>query len=325
MIDKETTYALLQLLNKDPRPTLFGFRSPGCVRAAALLGIEDRADDDFLVRHANKDILRYPELITLLETWGNDGHWGISRLQMKAMGLKKAEKIAIRTAIQHLMQLQLYQYDLSRNTRRLKTLISFCTPSVFAPAILHNRLSVQASALTLVLSQAQLFSLIPDEYRKMLEQWLSQVEQGEDTANPISWENPQRSISACHLGLAGLQAAGIDSSQTALQLLQWIAETGDQFREEWSRMMMPSIRFSWKSCLELAVIANLTTTDPLVKPWVDAVIAEQQDNSLWQSDRKDPLPDENLFLTLDIVLLLKQLVKNTLDDESATDSEKPKD
>jgi len=88
-------------LRADPRPKLFGYASPGPVRVWSLRLLEERANDDFLVRHALRDARRYEPLRELLDCWRPEGHWGVERLYMRSFGEQAAEDRALLQAIRN--------------------------------------------------------------------------------------------------------------------------------------------------------------------------------------------------------------------------------
>lgn len=93
---------------RDPRPKLFNYTAPGPVRTWALRLLEDRGDDDFLLRHCLRDAAAYGPRKRLLEDWKAEGHWGIDRLYMRSFGEAAARDRALVQAVKNLGYLYLF-------------------------------------------------------------------------------------------------------------------------------------------------------------------------------------------------------------------------
>lgn len=318
---KARVLALLQIVKRDPRPQLFGFRSPGAVRTAALKGIEQRPDTDFLVTHARKDVESYAPRAGLLESWKGEGHWGISRLQMKTEGELKAERNAVRQAVLNLAALNLYGVELAKGKKRLKALISFAEPHLFRPLIEKNRLFPLAAFAARILAEAGCAGFLPARFRRELTARLSGAVIKESLSSAAAGAELHKKTSAIHHGLIYRFHCGEDIAEEGRILLECLAGRRDAYPSgALERLLVPGIAFSLVNALEIAAAAGLDADHQHVAALMSQIIDLQDSKGLWRSSRQHPLDDEDLFLTLIIVLLIMNLMVMPEENSESADA-----
>jgi len=320
MFAKAAVEQLLKLLRKDPRPALFGFRAPGIVRAGALLGIEERDETDFLVRHAGRDVELFAARTDLLEDWQADGHWGISRLLMKSKGERAAHQAAVRQGVTNLSLLAAYGYQLKAD-HRLGRFCEFARGQLFGPSLKRGRISLQAAYFAALLAGNSAANLIPNKIAALLKQ---AHDHPEDVATSSADEVLRRFSTSVH-ALFWRHAMGEDVAVAAADALKRAVDTGIADYPQLDRLRTPAVSINRLHLCRLAVLAGFDDDHSLSKYQLEPLLNLQQKNGLWASVRSEPFPDEDLFLTLEATLVIKAMIDIRLRKEAGETSENAED
>lgn len=334
----------LKVLTHDPRPKLFGFATPGAVRAMALHGLENRPASDFLYRHALKDCPGYEPRVRLLEDWNDDGTWGVDRLFMRANGEAAALDRALAQTVRNLALLRLYQWDNYEEEGYLpeavEAILSRAEPDGYIRFISKNarwvggeHRSVSRSDHWGAFAVSELIHFgISDQRINRFYSWLLGSQrndggwlpefherqwQGGDTAP----SHPLHTYAAAVALLAHAEHRGGDEFRRALDYLLKVCFTrvGPYKRaakSRWHSLAAPDFGHSALGVLELAAEAGIGQDDERLKPLIEWLKAQQVRGGVWPVSRRQPSHrDEELFLTLRAALAIKKIVNDNTPPE----------
>lgn len=326
------------LMRADPRPRLFGFQSPGPVRAWALRLLEDRSEDDFMVRHALRDAARYEPRVDLLRDWRAEGHWGVDRLFMRARGEAAAQDKAVIDAIRSLGLLHLYCWQGREGEGHLSEaaeLILDWAESVHLFARHRpDQQKVRSEGITGTVRlnhwagigiKLLLMLGIEDPRIEVFCEWLVSA-QSDDGGWPPRVVADRRAEGGSALPGHPLYTAAFayalnshprwTGSETVRRAAEFllnhallpVAPYRRAGAARWLQLANPQWGYDAITALELALDAGLTDHPHLQR--VARRLAEEQDVSgLWRARPPwCPGPDEDLFVTLRAAVVLKRLI-----------------
>ena len=327
----------LSVLTHDPRPKLFGFATPGAVRAQALHGLENRPASDFLYRHALKDCPGYEPLVRLLDGWKEDGTWGVDRLFMRANGEAAALDRALAQTVRNLSLLHSYQWDSVDEEgffpEAVDAILSRAEPDGFIQFISKDARWVKGEHSSVVRSDhwgafavAELikFGVVDERIQRYLS-WLiaNQRDDGGWLSEyfALQWQgsNPAPSH-PLHTYAAAVALAAHPDHRTsnafhrAIDYLFTVCFTrvGPYKRaskSRWQSLAAPDFGQSALGLLELAAKAGIGQDDGRLKPLLEWLAAQQRRGGVWPISRRHPShKDEESFLTLRAAVAVKRIV-----------------
>ena len=329
----------LEVLEYDPRPKLFGYQAPGIVRARSLRLLEDRAEEDYLLRHSLRDATAYQSLTELLEDWREDGTWGTDRLYMRRMGEVAATDKALLTTIRNLALLNLYGWEPERGDgfmeEAAEALLSRSRGDGWIELISRGNASVPAEERRHAarsdhwpgIAVASLLKLgVRDDriehFLELLEAtqradggWLPPDALTSADADPVSLSShPLHTSNFAVALLAHPERREGEAVRRAAGFLLDAAFTSGRYKKTsdglWRQLAEPQWGFDALKVLWLAFHCDFGPEDERVMRIARWLAGEQGSNGLWRSSRRSPGPDEDLFLTLKAASAIKHLYDN---------------
>ena len=328
----------LEVLEYDPRPKLFGYQAPGVVRARALRLLENRDEDDYLLRHSLRDAKTYGPLAELLDDWQEDGTWGTDRLYMRRMGEVAASDKALRTTIRNLALLSLYGWEPSQEEgfveEAAEVLLSRSTAEGWIELISPNNPSVPPDERSHaarsdhwpgIAASALLHLGVRDDrierYLDLLEEtqradggWLPQSELSRAGGNRDSASLPSHPLHTANFAVALLSHPERSSGEAVRRAAGFLLDavfTSGRYKKTakglWQQLAEPQWGFDALKVLWLAFHCDFGPEDERVMRIARWLAEEQGSNGLWKSRRRHPGPDEGLFLTLKATSAIKHL------------------
>jgi hypothetical protein len=321
-------------LKADPRPKLFGYKSPGAVRARALKLLEDRSDDDFLMRHALRDARDYPPRKEIIADWHENGGWGSDRFYMHRWGEAAARDKVLVTATRNLALLSLYAWRPGEDESEVDYLdeaaelilkragadggLRFISPE-------NNRAAeegvrwIEANEHWPGIAVAALLELGVEGQR--LERYLDFLERNQRpdggwlTGSEAAQDRPSHPLLTANYALSlcahPQRRSGEAARRAARFLLDNAFKTVGDHRLAgaalWERPALPQWGFDALKALKIALDAGFGPNDAGVMRIVEWLIGEQESSGLWHTTRRQPVPDEDLFLTLKATAVMKRI------------------
>lgn len=330
-------------LRADPRPKLFGYASPGPVRVWSLRLLEERANDDFLVRHALRDARRYEPLRELLDCWRPEGHWGVERLYMRSFGEQAAEDRALLQAIRNLHLLHLYCWrgeggylpeaaELILDRSRPDGYLQFVSAdsSLAAgrgrgrgPSFLRSDHWPGVAAAALAALGVEDRRL--DDFYGWLERtqrddggWLPKYladrlrpSGGDAESHPL----PSHPLHTVNFAWALSAHPRRRESGALRRAAEFLLETARRFidrgksapADRLGRLACPQWGFDGLKALRIALDAGCGPEHEGVRLLAEWLVGEQKTSGLWHGRGRRPLHDEDLFVTMWAVAALKSV------------------
>lgn len=333
----------LKALQHDPRPKLFGFATPGAVRAMALRGLENRPASDFLYRHALKDCPRYEPLERLLENWGEDGAWGVDRLFMRANGEAAALDRALAQTVRNLALLRLYQWGDFEEEGYLpeaaEAILSRAEPDGYIRFISKNARWAKGEHKGVFRSDhwggfavSELLKFgIADERIDRYFVWLLENQRDDGGWLPEYYErqwqdrgpSPSHPLHTYAAAVALSAHAEHRSNEAFNKALDYLLEVcftrvGPYKRaskSRWFNLAAPDFGHSALGVLELAADAGIGQDDERLTPLIEWLVSEQKRGGLWSVSKRTTHKDEGMFLTLRAAVAVKKIVNDNTPPE----------
>lgn len=337
----------LSKLKADPRPKLFGYKSPGAVRLRALQLLEDRSDDDFLVRHAQRDSRDYQPRRDLLAGWHDDGSWGSDRFYMRRWGETAARDKALLTTARNLTLLHLYGWrpdeDYSQNDfldEAAELLLSRARDDghlqLLSPD--NTRIADEDKSLAsradhwpgIAVAALMNFGVADPRIKRFLDLlereqrpdggWLPALEARRHVGEEQLPSHPLHTANfALALSTHPERRDGEAARRAASFLLDHAFRAVGGYRkaglELWEQLAEPQWGFDTLKVLWIALNCGVGPQDTGVNKLVKWLIEAQASSGLWRSARKRPGPDEDLFLTLRATAAVKKVYDDLAGDE----------
>jgi len=328
----------LNHLKHDPRPKLFGYKSPGAVRAGALRFLEDRDENDFLMRHSLRDAAAYQPLRDLIESWRPDGGWGTDRFYMRRWGEAAARDKALLTTARNLTLLHLYgwrqkedDYEgyLEEATELLLArsqddgFLQFISPDNGRLADEERTWALRSDHWPGIAVAALLNLGVNDRRIERFFEWLEANQRPDGGWLPeielrrhaSGGSLPSHPLHTTNFALALSSHPEWKSSATARQAAEFLVRSAfttigpyEKANERlWYRLSEPQWGFDALKVLTIALDCGLGPEDEGIMRIVDWLLNDQQTSGLWRSSRRRPGPDEDQFLTLKAVTAIKRI------------------
>lgn len=327
-------------LKADPRPKLFGFESPGPVRAWALRLLEDREESDFLLKHALRDAGRYQHRVEIEEGWRAEGHWGVDRLYMRARGEAAAADKALIDAIRNLALLHLHcrpgkgeesggyleataEFILARS--RQDGSLELDTPARKTDKAGHQSFRTSGHWAGVAIAALLNFGIQDsriDSFFHRLETtqredggWLPARLHRRPTKENL--ELPSHPLYTTAFAWALSSSTSWRTSSAALRaaenLLRTALRTVRPYKaateRHWRRLAAPQWEFDALRALEIALDTGVDPRSDDVLRIARWLIKSQRSSGIWKAEPAwGKRPDEDLFVTLRAAVALKRLI-----------------
>ena len=337
----------LTKLKADPRPKLFGYKAPGAVRLGALRLLEDRDDDDFLMRHAQRDSRDYQPCRDLLAGWHENGSWGSDRFYMRRWGEAAARDKALLTTARNLSLLHLYGWrpdeDYSQNDyldEAIELLLArakedgwlqFISPDSSRIAEEDKSSASHADhwpgiAVAVLLNFGvadtrieRFFDLLEREQRPD-GGWLPELEARRHSggyslpSHPLHTANFALALSS-HPNRRNGEAARRASRLLLNHAFLPVSSYRKAGEDLWKQLAEPQWGFDALKVLWISLDCGFGPQDEGAKKIVEWLIEAQGSSGLWHTARKRPGPDEDLFLTLRAAAAVKRVFDDLAEEK----------
>ena len=335
----------LSVLTHDPRPKLFGFATPGAVRAQALHGLENRPASDFLYRHALKDCPVYEPRVRLLEGWKEDGTWGADRFFMRANGEAAALDRALAQTVRNLSLLRSYQWNEIEEEgffpEAAEAILSRAETDGFIRFISKDARWVKSEHASVLRSDhwgafaiAELIGFgVEDERIDRFYSWLLGNQRDDGGWLPEYYERQWQGSDPAPSHPLHTYAAAVSlgshpkhkNSKAFRRVLDYLfhicfTKVGSYKRaskSRWYSLTAPDFGQNALGVLELAAVAGIGKDDERLRSLIEWLTAQQKRGGVWPVSRRQVShKDEESFLTLRAAVAIKIIIDDNTPPES---------